>query len=49
MIAGPPKPGQENYTTLGTKVSAAALTGAFAIFFANPMVSLKLQYLFHVY
>jgi len=38
-IAGPPKPGQENITSLGVKVTAAAITGAFAIFFANPMVS----------
>ena len=27
-------------TTLGTKIIAAAITGAFAIFFANPMVSM---------
>ena len=27
-------------TSLGTKIVAAAITGAFAIFFANPMVSM---------
>ena len=40
-IAGPSKPGQEGFTSLGVKVSAAAVTGAFAILFANPMVSLR--------